>query len=200
METVTDFIFLGSKIIVDGDCSHEIKRHLLLGRKADKPRQYIIKQRCYFAAKGRYSQSYDFSSSHVWMWELDHKENSTKELMLFNWVVEDSWESKGVCKIKPINPKGNQSWIFIERTDVEGETPILWAPDVKNWLIWKDSDAGKDRGQEEKGTREDEMAEWHHRLDGREFGWTPGVGNGQAGLACCNSWGHKESDTTERLN
>ena len=90
METVRDFIILGSEITADGDCSHEIKRHLLLGRKADKPRQYIIKQRCYFAAKGRYSQSYDFSSSHVWMWELDHKENSTKELMLFNWGVEDS--------------------------------------------------------------------------------------------------------------
>ena len=105
------------------------------------------------------------------------------------------------CKeIQPVHPKGNQSWIFIGRTDAEAETPILWPPDVKNWLIWKDSDAGKDWGQEEKGTTEDEMAGCHHGLDGRESEWTPGVGDGQGGLACCNSWGRKESDTSEWLN
>ena len=92
------------------------------------------------------------------------------------------------------------SWVFIGRTDVEAETPILWPPDAKSWLIWKDPDAGKDGGQEEKGTTEDEMVGWHHRLNGHGFGWTPGVGDRQGGLVCCNSWGRKESDMTERLN
>ena len=103
------------------------------------------------------------------------------------------------CKeIRPVHPKGDQCWVFIGRTDVEVETPILWPPDVKSWLIGKDSDAGRDWGQE-KGTTEDEMAGWHHRLDGHEFKWTLGVDDGQGGLACCNSWGRKELDTTERL-
>ena len=96
--------------------------------------------------------------------------------------------------------KKNQSWIFTGRTDAEAETPILWPPDVKNWLIWKDSDAGRDWGQEEKGTTEDEMAGWHHRLNGREFEWTPGVGDGRGGLVCCSPWGRNESDMTEQLN
>ena len=103
-------------------------------------------------------------------------------------------------EIKPVNPKGNQSWIFIGRTDVEVETPIFWPPDAKNWLIGKDPDAGKDWGQEEKGMTEDEMVGWHHRLDGHGFGWTLGVGDGQGGLVCCDSWGRKESDTTAWLN
>ena len=110
-------------------------------------------------------------------------------------------ESPLNCKeIQPMHPKGNQSWIFIGRTDAEAETPILWLPHVKSWLTGKDSDAERDWRQEEKGTTEDEMAGSDHRLDGYEFGWTPGVGDGQGGLACCNSWGRKESDTTERLN
>ena len=123
-----------------------------------------------------------------------------------NWcfwtvVLEKTLESPLDCKeIQPVYPKGNQSWIFIGRTDAEAETPILWPPDAKNWLIWKDPDAGKDWGQEEKGTTEDEMAGWHHWLDGHESEWTLGVGDGQGGLACCDSWGRKESDTTERLN
>ena len=96
--------------------------------------------------------------------------------------------------------KEDRSWVFFKRTDTEAETPILWPPHAKSWLIGKDPDAGKDWGQEEKGTTEDEMAGWHHWLNGRESGWTPGVGDGQGGLACCNSWGHKESDTTEWLN
>ena len=95
--------------------------------------------------------------------------------------------------------QGNQSWVFTGRIDVEVETPILRPPDAKSWLIWKDPDAGKDWGQEEKGTTEDEMVGWHHRLDQHGFGWTPGVGDGQGGLTCCGPWGHKESDTTERL-
>ena len=103
-------------------------------------------------------------------------------------------------KIHPVHPKGNQSWIFIGRTAAEAETPILWPPDAKSWLIGKDPDARKDWGHEEKGTTEDEMAGWHHWLNGCEFERTLGVGDGQGGLACCDSWGHKESDTTERLN
>ena len=103
------------------------------------------------------------------------------------------------CKeIQPVHPKGDQSWVFIGGTDAKAETPLLWPPDAKNWLIGKDPDAGRDWGQEEKGTTEDEMAEWHHRLDGHEFEWIPGVGQG--GLACCSSWGCKESDMTEQLN
>ena len=105
------------------------------------------------------------------------------------------------CKeIQPVYPKGNKSWIFIGRTDAEAETPILWPPDAKNWLIRKDLDARKDWRQEEKGMTEDEMVRWHHRLDGREFEQALGVGEGQGSLACCSPWGHKESDTTEWLN
>ena len=103
-------------------------------------------------------------------------------------------------EIKLVHPKENQSWIFIGRTEAEGEAPILWPPDVKNWLIWKDPDAEKDWGQDENWMTEDEMVGWHHRLDGHGFGWTPGGFDGQGGLACCSSWGRKESDTTERLN
>ena len=121
--------------------------------------------------------------------------------MLLNCGVGKTLESSLDCKeIQPVHPKGDQSWVFIGRTDAEAETPILWPPDVKNWLIGKDPDAGKDWGQEEKGTTEDEMVGWHHRHNGHGFGWTPGVGDGQGGLACCNSCGCKESDTTEQLN
>ena len=110
-------------------------------------------------------------------------------------------ESPLDCKeIKAVNPKGNQSWILIERTDAEAEAPILWPPDVKSWPIGKDPDAGKDWRQEEKGATEDEMVGWHHRLDGHEFEQAPGVGDGQGRLACCSSWGCKELDTTEWLN
>ena len=118
---------------------------------------------------------------------------SAEELMLLNCDVgEDSRESLGLQR--------DQSWVFIGRTDVKAETPILWPPDAKSWLIWKDPDAGKDWGQEETGMTEDEMIGWHHRLHGHGFGWTPGVGDGQGGLAYCGSWGCKESDTTEWLN
>ena len=120
---------------------------------------------------------------------------STKELMLLNCGVgEDSWESLGLQGDPPVHPKGNQSWIFIGRTDAEAETPILWPPDAKSWLIGKEPDAGKDWGQEEKGTTEDERVGWHHQLNWHGFEWTSGVGNGQVGLACCSSWGHKELD------
>ena len=123
-----------------------------------------------------------------------------------NWcfwtvVLEKTLENPLDCKeIQPVHPKGDESWVFIGRTDVEAETPILWPPHKKNWLTGKDPDAGRDWGQEEKGVTENEMARWHHRLDGHEFGWTLGIGDGQGGLACWDSWGRKESDTTERLN
>ena len=116
-------------------------------------------------------------------------------------VLEKTLESPLDCKkIQPVHPKGNQSWIFVGRTDVEAETPILWPPDEKSWLIGKDPDAGKDSRQEEKRMTEDYLVGWHHWLNGHEFGWTPGIGDGQGGLACCNSWGCKELDTTEWLN
>ena len=121
------------------------------------------------------------------------------EIFLNCGVGEDSWESLGLKGLQPVHPKGDQSWVFIGRTDVEAETPILWPPDAKSWLIGKDPDAGKDWGQE-KGITEDEMVGWHHLLDGHGFGWTSGVGDGQGGLVCWGSWGGKESDTSERLN
>ena len=136
------------------------------------------------------------------MWEQDPKEG----WMLKNWcfwtvVLEKTLESPLDSKeIKPVNPKGNQPWIFIERTNAEVEAPILWPPDVKNQLIGKDPDAGKNWGQEEKGTKEDEMVGWHHQLNGHEFKWIPGDTEGQASLACCCPWGCKESDTTEWPN
>ena len=116
-------------------------------------------------------------------------------------MLEKTLESPLDCKeIQLVHSKGNQPWVFIGRTDVKAETPILWPPHAKSWLIGKDSDAGRDWGQEEKGTTEDEMAGWHHWLNGYESEWTPGVGDGQGGLASCDSRGHKELDTTERLN
>ena len=129
-----------------------------------------------------------------------------RRLMPNNWwfwtvVLEKTLESPLDCKeIQPVHPKGNQSWVFIGKTDAEAETPILWPPHAKSWLIGKDPNARRDWGQEEKGTTEDEMAGWHHRLDVHEFEWTLGVGDGQGGLVCCDSWGHKDSDTTEWLN
>ena len=136
------------------------------------------------------------------MWELDCKERwALKNWCFWTVVLEKTLESPLDCKeIQPVHLKGDQSWVIIGRTDVEAETPILWPPDVKSWLIGKDPEAGKDWGQEEKGTIEDEMVGWHHWLDGHGFGWTPGVHDGQGGLACCGSWGCKESDMTEWLN
>ena len=171
METVRDINFLGSKITADGDCSQEIKRCLLFGRKAMTKLDSILKKRHYFANKGPSSQSYIFSCSRVWMWVLDYKENwAQKNWCFWTVVLEETLESPLDCtEIQPVHPKGNQSWIFIGRTDAEGETPILWPPDAKNWLIGKDPDAGKDWRWEEKGITEDEMVGWHHRLSGHEF-------------------------------
>ena len=156
----------------DNDCSHEIKTLAPWKKSYDKPRQYIKNQRHYFANKCPSSQSFGFSSSQVWMWELDYYKESWE---LKNWcfwtvVLEKTLESLLDCKeIQSVHPKGDQSWVFIGRTDVEAETPVLWPPDAKSWLIWKDPDAGKDWRQEEKGTTEDEMVAWHHRLNGHEF-------------------------------
>ena len=148
------------------------------------------------------SQSYGFSSSHVWMRVLDYKESrAPKSWCFWTVVLEKTLESPLDCKdIKPVNPKGNQPRILIGRTDAKTETPILWPPDVKNWLIEKYPDTGKDWRWEEKGMTEDEMVGWHHQLDGREFEQAPGVGGGQGGLACCSPWGCKISDMAERLN
>ena len=168
----------------------------------NQPRQHIKKQRRYFVNKGPSSQSYGFSSSHVWMWEFDYKESWVQKNWCFwTMVLEKTLESPLDCKeIQPVHPKGDQSWVSTGGTDVEAETPILWPPDTKSWLIWKDCDARKDWGQEEKGMTEDEMVGWHHRLNGHRFGWTLAVGDGQGGLACCGSWDCKESDMTEQLN
>ena len=152
--------------------------------------------------KSNVSAFYGFSSGHVWMWELDCEESWVpKNWCFWTLVLEKTLENPLECQeIQPVRPKGDQSWVFTGRTNTEAETPILWPPDVKSWLIWKDPDAGKDWGQEEKGATEDEMVGWHHWLDGQGFGWTSGVGDGQGCLACCSLWGHKESITTELLN
>ena len=176
---------------------------LVPGKKSyDQPRQHIKKQRLYFANKSPSSQSYGFSSSHVWMWELNHKESWVPENWCF-WtvVLEKTPESPLDCKeIQLVPPKGNQSWIFIGRTDAEAETPILWPLDAKNWHIWKDPDAGKDWRWEKKGLQ---RMRWLDDINHAVMTWVwvnSGVGDGQGGLACCSPWGHKELDMTERLN
>ena len=168
VKTVTDFIFWGSKITADGDCSHEIKRDLLLGRKVMTNLDSILKTRdITLSTKVHLIKAIVFL---VVM--LDHKESWAPKIWCF-WtvVLKKTLESPLDCKeIQPFHPKGNQSWIFIGRTDAEAETPILWLPDAKSWFIWKDPDAGKDWRWEEKGMTEDEMVGWHHRLNGHEFG------------------------------
>ena len=163
-------LFLGgSKITADGDCSHEIKRSLLLRRKVISWNPNNIQDQR--AHKGRDTNQCILHPTHIHLWE-----------------------------IQPVHSEGDQPWDFFGRTDAKAETPVLWPPYAKSWLIGKDPDAGKDWEQEEKGMTEDEVAGWHHRLYGHEFGWTPGVGDGQGGLACCDSWRRRESDTTEWLN
>ena len=170
-ETVADFILGSSKITADGDSTWNWKTLAPWKKSYDQPRQHIKKQRHYLANKGPSSQSYGFSSSHVWVWELGYKESWTPKNYCF-WTVmlEKTLASPLDCKeIHPVHPKGNQSWIFIGRTGAEAEIPILWLPDTKNWLIWKDPDSGKDWRREEKGMTENEMVGWHHRLKGHEF-------------------------------
>ena len=160
----------------------------------------IKKQKHYFANKGPSNHCYGFSSSHVWMWELDYKECwALKNWCFWTVVLEKIVESPMDCKeIQPVHPKGNQSWILIGRTGAE--TPILWPPDLKNWLLRKDPDAGKDWRQEEKGTTEDEMVGWHYWLDGHEFEQAMLISDGQGSLARCSPWGHRvghDCDWTE---
>ena len=172
METVTDFIFWGSKITADGDCRHEIKRHSLLGRKVMTNLDSILKSRdITLPTKVHLVKALVFPSSRVWIWELDYEERwALKNWCFWTVVLEKILESPLDNKeIQSVHPKGNQSWIFIGRADAEAETPILWPPDANNWLIWKDPDAGNDWRQEEKGTTEDEMVRWHHWLNGHEF-------------------------------
>ena len=163
----------------------------------DKLRQHIKKQRHYFAKKGQCCQSYGFSSSHVRMWKSDHKE-APKNWCFWAMVLEKILESPLDCKvIKPVNPKRNQPWLFIGRTDAKTEAPILWPYDAMSQLIGKDPDAGKDWRQGEKGTTEDEMVEWHHWLSGHESGQTSRDSEGQGSLECCSPWRGTESATTE---
>ena len=203
MQTVADCIFLGSKITADGDCSHEIERRLLRERKVMTNLDSIFKSRdITLLTKVCLLTAMVFPVVMYWCQSWTIKECwEQKNWCFWTVVLEKILESPLDCKeIQLINPKGNQSWIFIGRTDVEAETPVLWPPYVKNWLTGKDPDAGRDWGQEEKRTPEDEMAGWHHQLDAHEFEWTPGVGDGQGSLSCCSPWGCKESDTTKGLN
>ena len=163
-------------------------------------RQHIRKQRHFFANKVPSSQSYGFSSSHVCMWDLDHKESwGPKNWCFWTVVLEKTLKSLlNFKEIQPVHPKGNQSWICIGRTDAEA--PILWTTDVKNWLIWKDPDAGKDWKQVKKGMTEGEMFGWHHWLNGLESEKALGVSDGQGGLVCCSLLGGKDLAMTEQLN
>ena len=197
---MTDYLFLGSKIPADGDCSPEI-RWLLLGRKAMTNLDSILKSKditlptkvC--IAKAMVFPVVTYRCESWTVKKAERRRIDAFELWCWRRFLRIPWNCK---EIQPVNPKGNQPWVFIGR--MEAEAPILWIPDAKSWLIGKDPDAGKDWRQEEKGTIEDEMVGWHHQLDGHEFEQTPGDNKGQGSLACCRSWGCKESDTIEQLN
>ena len=203
METVKDFIWGGSKITAGGDCSHEIKRCLLLGRKVMTNLDSILKSRdITLPTKVHLVKAMVFPVVTYGCESWTMKKAECRRIWCF-WtvVLEKTLESPLDCKeIQPVHPKGDQPWVFFGRNDAKVETPVLWPPHAKSWLFGKDSDSGRDWGQKEKGTTEDEMAGWHHWLNGHESEWTPGDGDGQGGLACCNSWGCKDSDTTERVN
>ena len=195
VETVTDFLFSGFKITADGDCSHKIKILAPWKKSYDKSRQCITKQRHHFADNGPYSQSYDFSSNHVWIWELDHKEGwALKNWCFWTVVLEKILDSPlDSMEIKPINPKEDQPWIFIGRTDAEA--PILWPSDARSRPIRKHPGSGKDWRPKEKGVAEDDMVRYHHQFNRHEFEQTPGDSKGQGSLVCCSPWDCNESDT-----
>ena len=181
VETVSDFILGGSKITADGDCSHDIKRRLLLGRKVKTNLDSIFKSRdITLPTKVRLVKAMVFPVVMYGCESWTEEEGWAQKTWCF-WtvVLEKTFESPLDCKeIQTVHSEGDQPWDFFGRTDAKAETPVLWPPHVKSWLIVKDSDAGRDWGQEEKGTTENEMAEWHHQLDGCESEWTPGVGDG----------------------
>ena len=187
MQTVRDFIFLGWKITADGDHSHEIKRRLLLGRKAMTNLDSVLKSRdITWLTKVRLIKAIGFPIVMYGCesWSIKKAEH------FWTVVLEKTLESPLDCKeIQPVHPKGNQFWIFIGRTDAESGSLILWPTDVKNWPIGKDPDAGKDWRHEKRAT-EDETVGWHHQLDGHEFEQALGVGDGQGSLACCSPWCH----------
>ena len=191
------------KITADRDCSHEIKRHLLLARKVMTNLDNILKSRDITMptkvslVKAIVISVVMYGCESRTMKKAERWRIDAFELWCWRRLLRVPWTAK---EIQPVHSKGDQPWDSFGRNDAKAETPIHWPPHVKSWLIGKDSDAGRDWGQEEKGTTEDEMAGWHHWLDGRESEWILGVGDGQRGLACCDSWGRKELDTTERLN
>ena len=196
METVTDFNFGNSKITADGDCSHEIKRHFLLGRKVMTNLDSILKSRAnVLATKFRLAKVLVFFLVMYGFWELDHKEAecwrmNAFELWCWRRLLRVPWTARRSNQsiLKEINP---EHW-FIRRSDAEAETPVFWPPDANNWLIGKDPDIGKDWRQEEKGTTEDETVGWHHWLNGHELEQAPENSEGQGSLMCCRPWGHKE--------
>ena len=200
METVTEFILGGSKITADGECSHELKRHLLFWRKAMTNLESVSKSRgllCWQSIVK--AMVFPVVMYECESWSIKKAEH--RRICFLTEVLEKTLESPLDCKdIILVNPKGNQSWIFIRRTDAEAETPTLWAPDAKSQLIGKDSLAGKEWRQEEKGKTEDEMTGWYDQLNGHEFEEILWDGEGQGSLACCSPWGQKESDIAERLN
>ena len=202
VETVSGFIFWGSQITADGDCSHEIKRRLLLERKVMTNLDSILKSRdITLPAKVHLVKAMAFPMVMYGCESWTVKKTECQRIDAFELWCWRRLESPLDCKeIQPVHSEGDQPWVFFGRNDAEAETPVLWPPHVKRWLIGKDSDSGRDWGQEEKGMTEDEIAGWHHQLDGCESEWTPGVGDGQGGLACCDSWGRKELTQLSELN
>ena len=202
-ETMTDFIFLGSKITADGDCSHEIKRHLVLGREAMTNLDSILKSRdITLPPKVHLVKTMVFPVvTYGWeSWTIEKAEcRRIDAFKLWCWrrLLRVPWTARRSNQsiLKDISPRCSLVGLMLKL-----ELQYFGPPDAKSWLIWKDPDAGKDWGQDEKGTTEDEMVGWHHRFNGHGFGWTPGDGDGQGGLACCSSWGCIELDMTERLN
>ena len=193
VEAVTDFLFLDSKITANGDCSHEIRRWLLLGRKVMTNLDSVEKQRHYSTDKGLSSGGYGLPSGHIQLWELDRQEGRTpKNWCLWTVVLEKTPQSPLDSKeLKPVNLKRDQPWICTGRTDAEAEAPVFWSFDVNRQLIGRVPDAGKDWGQKEERVSEGEIAGWHHRGNEHELGQTPGDGEAQGGLACCSPWGRR---------
>ena len=193
----------GSKITADGDCSHEIKRCLLLGRKVMTNLDSIFKSwditlpTKVHLVKAMVFPVVMYGCESWTVQKAERRRIDAFELWCWRRLLRVPWTAR---RSSPVHSEGDQPWDFFGRNDAKAEAPVLWPPHAKSWLIGKDSDAGRDWGQEEKGMTEDEMAGWHHWLDGCESGWTLGVGDGQGGLVCCDSWGCKESDTTEWLN